>query len=127
MTMGAILHVFSVVSPNPQAVLPLGSLRQCGVSMRTSKQRRRAPAKPVRRASHPTQRQRVDVLADNSVAHAPDEPVVLIVEDDEIVRQGLSIALAAQGYSVLTAGDGEEALEVAAQHREPIDLVVTDL
>ena len=31
------------------------------------------------------------------------------------------------GYSVLLAGDGEEALEVAQAHQGPIDLLLTDV
>lgn len=46
------------------------------------------------------------------VAGAPESgPVVLVVEDNEILRQGIQLLLEADGFSVLTAGNGIEALE----------------
>ncbi|HKP95653.1 MAG TPA: PAS domain S-box protein [Fibrobacteria bacterium] len=52
---------------------------------------------------------------------------ILLVEDDDDVRFLLYSILKADGYSVLEAKDGEQALEVTASHREPIHLVLTDL
>ena len=39
----------------------------------------------------------------------PDE-IIMIVEDNDITRQGLQIILENGGYSVLAASDGIEAL-----------------
>ena len=52
---------------------------------------------------------------------------ILVAEDEDGVRRILVRVLAAKGYTVLTARDGEEALAVAAQHAGVIDLVVTDM
>ncbi len=52
---------------------------------------------------------------------------VLLVEDDEAVRRQLRLALERQGYQVLEAGDGRQALHVAAGHVAPIHLLVTDM
>ncbi len=52
---------------------------------------------------------------------------VLLVEDDEAVRRQLGLALERQGYRVLEAGDGRQALHVAAGHTAPIHLLVTDV
>jgi two-component system cell cycle sensor histidine kinase/response regulator CckA len=52
---------------------------------------------------------------------------VLLVEDDDDVRRGVSATLARLGYAVLEAPDGEAALVVAASHGGTIDVVVTDL
>ena len=45
----------------------------------------------------------------------PDPPagrsVVLVVDDDYDIREALSDVLASEGYSVVTAADGDEALE----------------
>jgi len=51
---------------------------------------------------------------------------VLIVEDEEMVRRGTAEFLEVSGYTVLTAADGVEGLEVAAAHPE-IELVITDV
>jgi CheY-like chemotaxis protein len=50
---------------------------------------------------------------------------VLIVDDEPDIREVTSAMLAEDGYEVLTARDGQEALEILPQFRP--DLVVTDL
>ncbi|MBQ7775035.1 MAG: response regulator transcription factor [Lachnospiraceae bacterium] len=50
---------------------------------------------------------------------------VLIVEDDEQIRDGIEIYLKSQGYKVFKAGDGIEGLEVI--RREEIHLAIIDV
>ena len=50
---------------------------------------------------------------------------VLIAEDDDHTRQGLADVLSAEGYEVVTAPDGEVALEVF--EREAPDLALLDI
>jgi signal transduction histidine kinase/ActR/RegA family two-component response regulator len=58
----------------------------------------------------------------------PIEPrVVLVVEDEVHVRQLLRSSLAREGFRVLDAADGQQALEILASGEEQIDLVMTDL
>jgi PAS domain S-box-containing protein len=52
---------------------------------------------------------------------------VLLVEDERAVRKLTRELLEQEGYQVLEAGDGVEALQVAAQHRGAIDLLLTDV
>jgi PAS domain S-box-containing protein len=52
---------------------------------------------------------------------------ILLVEDEDAVRAVARRVLAAQGYSVLEAFDGAEALTLAARHRGVIHLLVTDV
>ena len=53
---------------------------------------------------------------------------VLVAEDEPLVSNLVSHVLLAQGYHVLLAANGAEALPVAGQHKEgPIDLLVTDV
>ena len=50
---------------------------------------------------------------------------IMVVEDDLALREIYSIRIAAEGYEVVTAGDGEEALAVAV--REKPDLILSDV
>jgi CheY-like chemotaxis protein len=55
------------------------------------------------------------------------EPVhILLVEDDQDSRESLSEALRAEGYSVVTAGDGQQALDLLEDGVRP-SLVLMDL
>jgi two-component system cell cycle response regulator CpdR len=53
--------------------------------------------------------------------------LVLLVEDDATLRGILAQALADEGYPVLTAESGEEALAVASTLDNQLALVVTDV
>lgn len=50
---------------------------------------------------------------------------ILLVDDEEGIRKVLSISLADSGYEVVTAGNGEEALQIFAERHPPI--VLTDI
>jgi two-component system cell cycle sensor histidine kinase/response regulator CckA len=52
---------------------------------------------------------------------------ILLVEDEERVREVAGAVLRRRGYEVLPAEDGEQALAVAEQHAEAIDLLITDV
>lgn len=52
---------------------------------------------------------------------------ILLVEDEEMVRYVARSVLQRAGHTVLPAGDGEEALAIAARHPDSIDLVLTDV
>ena len=52
-------------------------------------------------------------------------PRILIVDDNETNRDILEARLTANGYEVLHAGDGEEALAAAKEHRP--DLILLDV
>lgn len=73
-----------------------------------------APATPVRPAR------------EKPVAAAWGTGTVLVVEDEDMVRAVAERALARQGYTVLTAPDGEAALELLETGVRP-DLLVSDV
>jgi two-component system cell cycle sensor histidine kinase/response regulator CckA len=52
---------------------------------------------------------------------------VLLVEDEEVVRNFAARALKRQGYKVLEASSGVEALEVMEKNKGKVDIVVSDV
>lgn len=52
---------------------------------------------------------------------------VLVVEDDAHIARGLRFNLEAEGHTVEVAGDGESALNLLLQKRDPFDAVVLDV
>ncbi|MBH5322281.1 PAS domain-containing sensor histidine kinase [Aurantiacibacter sediminis] len=52
---------------------------------------------------------------------------ILLVEDEDMVRAVAERALARQGYTIVTASDGDEGLEEFLQDEGKFDLVVTDV
>ena len=56
----------------------------------------------------------------------PDPYTILLVDDDEAILKVISRTLVDLGYTVLTAGDGESAVEIYRQQHEEIDAVVLD-
>lgn len=52
---------------------------------------------------------------------------ILVVDDDEAMRLSASAILEDMGYTILLAGNGEEALKMRSRHNESIDLVLLDM
>lgn len=72
----------------------------------------RTPSSPARTGTGPAE---------------PPPRVVLLVDDEEGVRESTARLLTHHGYQVLTAHDGLDALRLAQQHRDQIDVLLTDL
>jgi PAS domain S-box-containing protein len=71
-------------------------------------------------------------VVEGSAESAPSEPIqggetVLLVEDEEPVREVTALMLGSLGYRVLEASNGEEALRVAQAGLEQVDLLMTDV
>ena len=60
-------------------------------------------------------------------ASATGNETILLVEDDDRVRALVSNLLRKNGYTVLLASAGDQALEIAARHRGRIHLLLTDV
>jgi DNA-binding response OmpR family regulator len=60
-----------------------------------------------------------------SAGDGSGEPLVLVADDDEDIRELVAFRLGAAGYKVVTACDGEEALQLALDQRP--DLAVLDV
>jgi nitrogen-specific signal transduction histidine kinase len=79
------------------------------------------------------------VLLPTTEAAAPDAPAtdddrapgggetILVVEDEPAMLEVTRRILDANGYTVLTAGRGTEAVKIAAEHDGPIDLLLSDV
>jgi hypothetical protein len=52
---------------------------------------------------------------------------VLVAEDEEALRQMVVKVLKIQGYTVLEAASGRDALQVWEQAKRPVDLLLTDM
>ncbi len=55
------------------------------------------------------------------------KPTLLLVEDEELVRQSVDAALSMRGYKVLPAANAEEAIRISQNYSGEIELMVTDL
>jgi len=53
------------------------------------------------------------------------EPLILVAEDERDIREFLAIVLQVQGFEVITARNGEEAVAQARRHRP--DLILMDV
>ncbi len=56
-----------------------------------------------------------------------DRPTVLVVDDEEDLRDIMRRMLERRGFDTLVAGDAGEALTVCREHPGPIAVLVTDL
>jgi CheY-like chemotaxis protein len=69
--------------------------------------------------------------ADRDGHQAPDtqrgSETVVVVEDDESVRELVRIMLGGCGYEVLSAADGSAAVELCETHPSGVDLLLTDV
>ncbi len=68
---------------------------------------------------HPPKRRRKKAVRNSGI--------ILLVEDEDTVRNLVQRMLTDQGYDVLSANKGEEALALAKEHNDHIDLLLTDV
>ncbi len=71
-----------------------------------------------------TEVQKMDEQLELLVGHGE---LILVVDDEAMVRQITSSILETHGYRVLTANDGAEAIKVYTQNREKIKVVLMDM
>jgi CheY-like chemotaxis protein len=66
-------------------------------------------------------------IAPASMVKVEGKETILLAEDEEGVRELISHILTQQGFKVLEASNGHEALEVCRQHHSELHLLITDL
>ena len=59
--------------------------------------------------------------------NGPLLPVILVVDDEELLRNFLCDVLEAAGYFVLSAADGLEALDISRRFRGTIHVLLSDV
>ena len=55
------------------------------------------------------------------------QPVILVADDEVMIRNLVTLLLQAHGYVVLSASDGQEGLELSRRYPGTIELLVTDI
>jgi CheY-like chemotaxis protein len=66
------------------------------------------------------------IVPDRNIERGKNE-LILLAEDEALVREYLYDFLETQGYRVIAAVDGEDALRKYHQHRDGIDLLILDV
>lgn len=69
----------------------------------------------------------VTPLIQSTMASVAAKETILLAEDDDSIRTLMATILQDQGYHVLTAGDGIQALRQLQLHKGPCHLLVTDV
>ena len=65
--------------------------------------------------------------APEPAGHRPGSETILLVEDEDVVRNLTRRVLERHGYTVLACADGEEAVALAESDDRKIDLILTDV
>jgi PAS domain S-box-containing protein len=69
----------------------------------------------------------VSKIKTSPISAARATETILLVEDQEGIRDLVREYLQKRGYTVLHAADGNEALHIADEHKDPIHLLLTDV
>src|SRR5256712_4764061 len=104
------------------------SLRVLGARLRSPVRQGRAPcfgfsSRPIGPGSMSTRLQPTPMLRSQRSRNRMEK--ILIIEDEEHLRENLDLLLTDEGYHVVTAENGEEGIQCLVQ--EPFDLVITDI
>jgi PAS domain S-box-containing protein len=89
-------------------------------------------SKPVRGTAFSIYLPVIEASEESDLSKSSEMPAfgtetVLLVDDEELVRDLGAVMLREAGYKVLTAGNGKEALDLFEQERTQVSLVILDL
>ena len=62
-----------------------------------------------------------------SGSELPSSPTILLVEDESLVRKAAAEALQSDGYEVLTAPNGAQALQLCSERSGRLNLLLSDI
>src|SRR5439155_5987560 len=71
--------------------------------------------------------ERVEIATEAVAKVSPGRFTILVVEDEQMLRDFVTDALSSIGYRVFAAANGRQALEIWATQRDEIDLLLTDV
>jgi len=60
------------------------------------------------------------------ISNSEAQFVILVADDDALVRNLVTLIMQQEGYFVLSAADGHEGLELSRKYAGQIDMVITD-
>lgn len=83
-------------------------------------------ASPARRTSQPGFERKCAIKTKQKEVIKTLE-TILLVDDEDYIRELVSAILAIEGYNVLEAESGPKALQISDQHPGPIHLLLTDV
>jgi len=69
----------------------------------------------------------IDDNGRKALSNTIGKETILLVEDEEVIRLMLVEILTHQGYTVLEAGRGADALTLMEKSTQPVDMLVTDM
>jgi two-component system cell cycle sensor histidine kinase/response regulator CckA len=62
-----------------------------------------------------------------TMTNSPDPPIVLVIDDNEVIRSILHSLLSHSGYRVLQAADGDKGIALYRDHHDVVSLVLLDV
>jgi CheY-like chemotaxis protein len=107
------------------AYIPIARTPQSQVYTQPSPERHAAAQAATQTAIQPDARAPARKAAPSSLGSARAHPLVLVVDDDLATRTFIQFILEEEGYDVLTASGGSEALTIAAS--EQPDIITLDI
>src|SRR5579864_3064970 len=66
-----------------------------------------------------------EITSPSAATSSDEQLTILVVEDEDMLREFVGEALGMLGYRVLSAPNGQKALEIWTEHRDEIDLLLT--
>lgn len=75
----------------------------------------------------PVTEKKPDSVQEEAEVKSTKSAVILLIEDEKMVRESLVNALDAYGYKVIEAANGKEALDIYNKQHNSIDLVISDI
>ena len=93
----------------------------------TPRSRRRSSATPAKKAASGSSEAVPLPEGQTAAAPATTKRSVLVVEDEPALLESMRLLIESEGYRVVTAADGREAVRLYAEASERIDVVVSDV